>query len=117
MPLPAAHEDIRGVQSGFEMPTVAPVGQFAASRALMATGCELHRALSDAQTSATLVTIDLRRLLFIDCSGLAVLKAATDRASVRGDRFRIVRGPPAVDRLFSLTGYEYRFGMTSKAAC
>ena len=38
--------------------------------------------------------------------------AAADRASARGDQFRIVRGSPVVDRLFSLTGFEHRLEMT-----
>jgi anti-sigma B factor antagonist len=82
----------------------------------LATAEELARELCRAQTDARTVTLDLRRLLFMDCSGLAVLAAAADRASAGGDRFRVVRGPPVVDRLFTLTGLEHRFEMTSGAA-
>ncbi|MDA0172131.1 STAS domain-containing protein [Solirubrobacter taibaiensis] len=82
----------------------------------LATAGELARELCQAQADAHTVTLDLRRLLFIDCSGLAVLAAAAERASAGGDRFRVVRGPPVVDRVFTLTGLEHRFEMTSGTA-
>ena len=82
----------------------------------LATADKLARELSEAQADARTVTLDLRRLRFIDCSGLAVLAAAADRANAGGGRFRVVRGPPAVDRLFTLTGLEHRFEMTSGVA-
>ena len=81
----------------------------------VATADELDRTLSSAQADARTVTLDARRLQFIGSGGLAVLIAAADRASASGDRFRIVGGSPAVDRLLSLTGYEHRFEMTSRA--
>jgi anti-anti-sigma factor len=77
----------------------------------LATSAELSRALSTAQASAKLVTLDLRRLEFMDCTGLAVLVAAADRARACGDHFRLVRGSPPVDRLLALTGFEHRFEM------
>ena len=67
---------------------------------------ELDRALRGAQDSAGLVTLDLRRLTFMDCRGLSILMSAAARARTSGDRFRVVRGPPTVDRLFELVGSD-----------
>jgi anti-sigma B factor antagonist len=77
----------------------------------VATAGQLDEALCMAQAGAWAVTLDLRRLQFIDCRGLAAVMAAADRASASGARFRVLRGPAAVDRLFSLTGFEHRCEM------
>lgn len=69
----------------------------------IATAPEFDRALRTAQHTAGRVTVDLRRLRFMDCGGLAVIIAAAKRASANGGSFRIVRGPPHVHRLFTLT--------------
>jgi anti-anti-sigma factor len=79
----------------------------------LASADDLNLTLSAAQADERTVTLDLRRLQFMDCTGLRVLVAAADRAGASGDRFRIVRGPPAIDRLLLLTGFEHRFEMTS----
>ena len=50
------------------------------------------------------VTIDLRRVDFLDCLGLALLLEQHDRSARRGLRVDFVQGPPAVRRLFELTG-------------
>jgi anti-anti-sigma factor len=74
----------------------------------IATASELDQALQTAQSNAGLVTLDLRRLSFMDCRGLAVILTAAERAATRGNRFRVVRGPPHVHRLFSLTSNDRR---------
>ena len=51
---------------------------------------------------------DLRRLSFMDCLGLAVIIAAAVRAGAAGSSFRVVRGPPHVHRLFTLTEADRR---------
>ena len=50
------------------------------------------------------VTVDLRRVNFLDCLGLALLLEQHDRSARRGLRVDFVQGPPAVRRLFELTG-------------
>jgi anti-anti-sigma factor len=70
----------------------------------VATAHELDRALRKAQADGAPVTLDLRRLEFMDCRGMSVVIAAAARARAVGERFLIVRGPPNVDRLFELTG-------------
>ena len=69
----------------------------------IAAAPELDHALRTAQERARLVTLDLRRLRFLDCRGLAVIIAAATRADARRSSFRVVRGPPHVHRLFALT--------------
>jgi anti-sigma B factor antagonist len=81
----------------------------------LATAGELDRTLASAQADARTVTLDLRRLQFIGSAGLAVLIAAAERAGASGGRFRVVRGSAVVDRLLSLTGFQHRFEMTSRA--
>ena len=50
------------------------------------------------------VTVDLRRVNFLDCLGLALLLEQHERSARRGLRVDFVQGPPAVRRLFELTG-------------
>jgi anti-sigma B factor antagonist len=81
----------------------------------IATAPELDHALSTAQQSARLVIVDLHRLSFMDCRGLAVIVAAASRTNGDGTRFRVVRGPPQVHRLFALTAGDRRVEITDTA--
>lgn len=54
------------------------------------------------------VVVDLRRLEFIDSTGLSVLVKAHQRAQERDCRFGLVRGGSQVQRLLSLTGLADR---------
>ena len=78
----------------------------------LATAPELDQVLRTAQQNAQLVTVDLRRLSFMDCRGLAVTVAAAMRAGAAGSGFRVVRGPPHVHRLFTLTEADRRVAIT-----
>jgi anti-sigma B factor antagonist len=50
------------------------------------------------------VTVDLRRVAFLDCLGLRVLLEQHERSAQRGFRIDLVQGPPPVRRVFELTG-------------
>lgn len=52
--------------------------------------------------------VDLRQLEFMDSTGLSVLVRAHQRATEKGQRFAVVRGPQQVQRLLSLTGVAER---------
>lgn len=66
---------------------------------------ELDRiAASDAQ----LLIIDLREVDFMDSTGLSVLVRAHQRSEELGRRLAMVKGPPQVERLLSLTGVAGR---------
>jgi anti-anti-sigma factor len=49
-------------------------------------------------------TIDLRRVEFLDCLGLQLLLEQHERSRAHGRRLDFVQGPPAVRRVFELTG-------------
>ena len=69
----------------------------------IATTPQLERTLRETQAQARLVVLDLRELAFMDCSGAHAIVDASIRARGVGRRLLILRGPPNVDRLFSLT--------------
>jgi anti-sigma B factor antagonist len=56
------------------------------------------------ESDPELIVIDLRRLEFMDSTGLHRLVAAQQRAVQSGRRFGVVRGAEQVQRLFDLTG-------------
>jgi anti-sigma B factor antagonist len=53
---------------------------------------------------AELVILDLRRIEFMDSTGLRVLLGAHQRAQESGRRFALVRGADQVERVLTLTG-------------
>jgi anti-sigma B factor antagonist len=55
------------------------------------------------------VVLDLRELTFLDSCGLARLLAARRRARRAGHRLVLVRGTPAVQRLFAMTAVQEAF--------
>ncbi len=66
---------------------------------------ELERA---AAAGAERVILDLRELEFMDSTGLSVVVKAHQRAEKSGTTFALVKGPPQVQRLLSLTGVADR---------
>jgi anti-anti-sigma factor len=61
----------------------------------------------EADTPGTLV-LDLRRVDFIDSTGLRAVIAADERARTAGRRFVVVRGTAAVERVFNVTQLDQR---------
>ncbi len=55
------------------------------------------------------IVIDLRRLDFMDCTGLALMIRAQRTAQASGHRLALRRGPAQVQRLFQLTGLADEF--------
>jgi anti-anti-sigma factor len=66
----------------------------------LATTPQLGRTLRDSQLQARLVVLNLRELAFMDCCGAR----ASVSARQLGRRLILLRGPPNVDRVFTLTG-------------
>lgn len=65
----------------------------------------LAEALNGAnQSDAELLVVDLRRLEFMDSTGLHLLVSAQQRAHDGGRRFALIRGGEHIQRLFSLSG-------------
>jgi anti-sigma B factor antagonist len=75
----------------------------------IASAPRLEEGLAEAEgdTPATLV-LDLRRVDFIDSTGLRAVIAADERARATGRRFVVVRGPAAVERVFNVTQLDQR---------
>lgn len=62
------------------------------------------RALGGAQANASIVSVDLQELAFIDCSALKVIVDANALAQSVGNRLTLVRGSGQVDRILRQTG-------------
>ena len=65
---------------------------------------QLERVLREPRLQARLVVLDLRELAFIDSCGVHAIVDASIRARQVGHRVLLLRGPPGVDRVFTLTG-------------
>ncbi|HEX8856915.1 MAG TPA: STAS domain-containing protein [Thermoleophilaceae bacterium] len=61
---------------------------------------ELRRA---EEAKPELIVLDLRRLAFMDSTGLRLVVGADLRAREEGRRFAIVQGPDAIRRVFEIT--------------
>jgi anti-anti-sigma factor len=100
------------VQSNFEVELrdgdqVAVIG--VSGELDLASSPGLEQELDRYMSSGTgLVIVDLRRLEFMDSTGLSVLVRAHQRAVEAGQRFAVVRGPQQVQRLLTLTGVADR---------
>ena len=70
----------------------------------LATVDQLTRALHGVWHRAEAVTIDLRRVSFIDCLGLRALMELSSEGAERGCRVEFIQGPRPVQRVFELTG-------------
>jgi anti-anti-sigma factor len=63
-----------------------------------------------------LVLLDLSRLSFLDSTGLRCVITAAERAKQNQRRLVIVKGPDAVQRVFSITGLDDRLEMVDDAS-
>jgi anti-sigma B factor antagonist len=62
------------------------------------------------------IVLDLSRLTFLDSTGLRTVITAAERAKQDDRRLVVVRGPHAVDRVFSITRIEDRLEMVDSAS-
>ena len=99
--LPPAASICSHVKRGLDVAFVSVAGELD-----LATAPQLERKLRERQSQARLVVLDLRELSFMDSSGVNAIVDANIRAQREGGRLVILRGPPHVDRLFSLTGVD-----------
>jgi anti-sigma B factor antagonist len=70
----------------------------------LATVDQLTRALDEVWKRADAVTVDLRRVSFIDCLGLRALMQLSSDGAERDCRVEFIQGPRPVERVFELTG-------------
>jgi anti-anti-sigma factor len=73
----------------------------------------LHRVEAD---GPAVLVLDLSNLTFLDSTGLRAVVTADERAREDGRRFVIVRGPEAVQRVFSITRLEERLEIVDDAS-
>ncbi len=62
------------------------------------------------------VLLDLRRLSYVDSTGLATILAASRRAKEAGRRFAVVRGPDSIQWRFRTTGIDRLLEMVDDPA-
>jgi anti-sigma B factor antagonist len=93
------------VQTDDGLVTVALTGELDISNAQRVEQ-ELQRVEEDDGTQA--IVLDLRKLAFMDSTGLRLVVAADARARERGRRFALVPGPEAVHRVFKITYVDRR---------
>ena len=70
----------------------------------LATVDTLGSRLADVCARHEAVTIDLRRVEFLDCLGLRLLVTQYHEAAASGCHVDFIQGPPVVERVFELTG-------------
>jgi len=66
--------------------------------------------------SPGVLVLDLREVEFIDSTGLRAVISADERARSAERRFVIVRGTPAVERVFSVTQLDQRLEIVDDPA-
>jgi stage II sporulation protein AA (anti-sigma F factor antagonist) len=70
---------------------------------------ELDRELRRAEsTDVRSIVLDLSRLTFIDSTGVQLLMTAHARSRADSNRLRLLRGPPAVQRVLQICALEDR---------
>ncbi len=81
----------------------------------IASAPKFEEGLAEAEGgSPELLVLDLRGVEFIDSTGLRAVIAADERARSAGRRFVIVRGPAAVERVFSVTQLDQRLDIVDE---
>jgi stage II sporulation protein AA (anti-sigma F factor antagonist) len=83
----------------------------------LATAPQVEEALEGAESGEPpLIALDLSQLSFLDSSGLRTIVAADGRAREAGRRLTVVKGPEAVQRVFTITGLEDRLELVEDAS-
>ena len=80
----------------------------------LSTAKRAEQAIEDAEKgNPELLIIDLRKLSFMDSTGLRVIVSADKRAKRAGRRTVIVQGPAAVRRVFEITRLDERLDIVN----
>lgn len=83
----------------------------------IASAPQFEEGLEKAEAGApALLVLDLRKVEFIDSTGLRAVIAADERARSAGRRLVIIRGTPAVERVFSVTQLDQRLDIVDDPA-
>jgi len=95
---PIAPFRVRVTQDRGEV-VVAPAGELDLASAAM-----LEREIRELPGDVERVVVDLRKVEFIDSTGLRMLLSVRNGAKRERRRLCVVPGPPRVQRIFELTG-------------
>jgi anti-sigma B factor antagonist len=82
----------------------------------LSTVGKLEDELRRVEGRAPLVVLDLSGLSFLDSTGLRCVVGADERAREGGRRLVVVKGPDAVQRVFSITRLDERLEMVDHAS-
>jgi anti-sigma B factor antagonist len=93
-----------GIENGDETARVVLDGELD-----LATVPVAEQAINRVDANVKTLVLDLRKLSFLDSSGLRLILSTDDASGSR--RVVIVRGPAQVDRVFDLTGTGARLNM------
>jgi anti-sigma B factor antagonist len=72
----------------------------------VASAPELLDALDELRRKDTWFVLDLRKLLFMDSTGLRAVIRVSKQVSAQGRTMRVIRGPELVQRVFEITGAD-----------
>jgi anti-sigma B factor antagonist len=98
--VPQVHESFRcELEPERERVRIRPIGEID-----MATVSVVEAHLGELTAAGfKQITLDLRRVSFLDSTGLRLILEWDARSRADGFAFRLVAGPPTVQRLFDLT--------------
>lgn len=77
---------------------------------------ETEEAIRNAGEDASTVILDLRRLAFIDSTGIRMILRVDSHLRTEGKRLAVVSGSEPVDRVFRVTGLDKRLEFVSDPA-
>jgi anti-sigma B factor antagonist len=72
----------------------------------VASAPELVEALDELRQADTWFVLDLRKLQFMDSTGLRAVIRVSKQANARGHSLRVIRGNEIVHKVFELTGAD-----------
>jgi anti-sigma B factor antagonist len=72
----------------------------------VASAPELLDALEELRRTDTWFVLDLRKLHFMDSTGLRAVIRVSKQVSDQGRTMRVIRGPELVQRVFEITGAD-----------
>ena len=77
----------------------------------LATVGVAEEALKRADDATKTLVLDLRKLRFLDSTGLRLILSTAESSDTAAKRVYVVRGPAQVDRVFELTGAAERLNL------
>jgi len=72
----------------------------------MASAPELVEALEELRAKDTWFVLDLRKLHFMDSTGLRAVVRVSKQVSAQGRSMRVIKGPDLVQKVFEITGAD-----------